>query len=115
MEKKMDARQPIVDLQQLKSALTFDRYNLHVVGEKILPYIQLAENLITTPLSLNNYKFLCKQVGIYYLFYSRNQELAEKYLGKYKELSEKNTFEYAEACSLIGHAGTIDGGYHDTS
>lgn len=116
LERHSEEKEEVISLAE---ALNFTRYNVHIEGTKedVQRNIEKATNLIDSTKETNNAALtkLCKQVGIYYLFYLRDEEKAVKYFEKFRNMSTKETEDYADANLFMGYAKTITGTYKNPS
>ena len=115
-----DKIEPKGNVETLVQRLAFTRYNVHIEGEKeeVKQAIKSATECIATinypdRKDLPYLPTLCKQVGIYYLFYLRDEKNAVLYLEKFRSMSSGGTEDRADANLWLGYAKTITGTYRD--
>ncbi len=110
----MHSRMSEADIQAFEGVLIYDRFNVHVYGDKLKANVdELTVKLDRNQDEINpRLKKLYKQLSIYFAFHKRDLELANKYLQKYHSCCDTD-LEKAEAASLMGYANTIDPNYKD--
>lgn len=110
----MNTRLSKSEIQAFENILAYDRFNVHVHGEKLKVKIdELTAMFDISQDEVNpRLKKLYQQLSLYFAFYERNKEQAAKYLKEFNACC-KADLEKAEASSLIGYVDTIDPTFKD--
>lgn len=107
----MESCQLLVQIREMESQLAFSRFDAHIrcaATKNIIPDITA---FLASHEDSAEFKFVYKQLGIYFAFYERNKDQAAYYLEKYNLLCTVEGLEKAEALSLLGYAYLIDPTY----
>src|SRR5580704_8126831 len=104
----METRITIEEIREYEDSLNFTRFDAHVhcapLKDKVMELCNLLEIREDNPI----FKKLYKQLGIYFTFYERDKDKAQKYFEKYHAYCHDHGIEKAEALSLLGCAYAID-------